>query len=78
MERPGSAAPDAFEVPAPPDVGDLFNFAAGGAPPAAPAAPGAAPPLRAPEWERARPFLSGDFLVQARACRWWEKDTLFC
>ncbi len=67
MERPGSAAPDAFAVPPPPPVGDLFDFAGGGEPAPAPATPGAAPPPRPPEWERGRPFLSGEFLVQARA-----------
>lgn len=66
MERPGSASPDEFAVPAAPDVGDLFDFATGGAPPAPPPAPRAAPLLPPPEWERTRPFLSGAFLLQAR------------
>jgi len=76
VERPGSAAPDAFAVPPPPPVGDIFDFASGGKPPAAPATPGAAPPLRPPEWERGRPFLSGEFLVQARALPGGSASTL--
>ena len=69
MERPGSASPDACAVPPPPAPGDLFNFVRGALPPAGPAVPGAALPLREPEWERARPFLSGEFLLQARLCK---------
>ena len=66
VERPGSASPDEFAVPAAPDGGDLFDFVSGGAPPAPPPAPRAAPLLPPPEWERTRPFLSGAFLLQAR------------
>ena len=64
VERPGSASADAFAVPAAPDVGDLFNFATGGAAPALPGGLRAPPPLRPPEWERMRPYLSGAFLLQ--------------